>query len=89
MSDLEQLLQETGYTENELVSQYRELAEKVSVLSSALSSIRVTSLIMVGGEPISVQLPQTQPLSEYDPEYLQSIRDALAFASVTMRVAKK
>ncbi len=89
MSELLQLLEETGYTEDQLVAQYRELADRASVLSSIIGGIRIVSLVMSGDEPISLQLPQSKPANEYDPEYIQAVRDALAYTSLSLRVAKK
>lgn len=89
MSDLSNLLEETGYTEDQLVAQYRELSERASVLSSVISGIRIVSLVMSGDEPISLQLPQSKPASEYEEAYIQAVRDALNYTSLSLRGATK
>ena len=51
-----------------------------------LSSIAIASVVMIGGQPLFVQMPPIIPQREYPTEVLEMVRDALVDASTSLRL---
>lgn len=70
----------------EAVFQVRILRGEVDRLRGLLSSIAVASVVMIGGQPLFVQVPPIIPQREYPTEVLEMVRDALVDASTSLRL---
>lgn len=72
-------------TSEEAVSQVRILKDEVERLRVLLGSICVASVVMIGGQPLFVQMPPIIPQREYPTEVLEMVRDALVDVSTSLR----
>lgn len=73
-------------TLEEAVSQVRILKGEIERLRALLNSIAITSVVMIGGQPLFVQMPPIIPQREYPTEVLEMVRDALVDASTSLRL---
>ena len=72
-------------TSGEAVIQVRVLKGEVVRLRDLINSIAVASVVMIGGQPLFVQMPPIIPQREYPTEVLEMVRDALVDASTSLR----
>ena len=87
IDDIDQICKELEVdTSGEAVIQVRVLKSELERLRTLLNSITITSVVMIGGQPLFVQMPPIIPQREYPTEVLEMVRDALVDASTSLRL---
>jgi hypothetical protein len=71
--------------ENDAVAKVESLSTEVASLERVINGLSVTSVVMTNGRPLFVQLPPNSKPEDYDPAFLEVVRDTLIDASSMMR----
>lgn len=85
-SPIEKIMEIVGATdENDAVAKVESLSTDAAALEQIVNGLSVTSVVMTNGRPLFVQLPPNSKPEDYDPAFLEIIRDTLVDASTMMR----